>query len=175
MSAIFGESLSFGQENGPDVERPRRTLTTYGDEHYARYEDLNGYTVVYDAALGVFCYARLEGNRFASTGVGLDAAPPEGIVRRLRESDAARIAKMEERELIKSVALPAGMSHGHEVVRTFGPNQGLLAGRQLSIGTVRDASDDSGPFSRRDQHRYGCRRRRDAQRRQLHPKRQHQP
>ncbi len=132
MSAIFGESLSFGQENGPDVR-----LTTYGDEHYARYEDLNGYTVVYDAALGVFCYARLEGNRFASTGVGLDAAPPEGIVRRLRESDAARIAKMEERELIKSVALPAGMSHGHEVVRTFGPNQGLLAGRQLSIGTVR--------------------------------------
>lgn len=132
MSAIFGESLNFGQENGPDVR-----LITYGDEHYARYEDLNGYTVIYDSDLGVFCYARLEGNRFASTGVGLDQAPPQELVRHLRESDAVRIAKMEQRELIKSESLPRGMSHSHEIVRTFGPNQGLLAGRQLSSGAVR--------------------------------------
>ena len=34
MSAIFGEVLTFGQENGPDVR-----LRVFGDEHYARYEN----------------------------------------------------------------------------------------------------------------------------------------
>ena len=35
MSAIFGEILTFGQPNGPDV-----ALRVFGDEHYARYENL---------------------------------------------------------------------------------------------------------------------------------------
>ena len=47
MSAIFGETLTFGQSNGGDVR-----LKVFGDEHYARYEDLNGYTVVYDNEMG---------------------------------------------------------------------------------------------------------------------------
>ena len=42
VSAIFGETLSFGQERGPEVQ-----LVVFGDEHYARYENLDGYTVVY--------------------------------------------------------------------------------------------------------------------------------
>jgi hypothetical protein len=40
MSAIFGELLTFGQENGPDIR-----LRVFGDEHYARYETVDGYTV----------------------------------------------------------------------------------------------------------------------------------
>ena len=33
MSAIFGETLTFRQENGPEVE-----LVAFGDEFYARAE-----------------------------------------------------------------------------------------------------------------------------------------
>jgi hypothetical protein len=36
MSIIFGETLTFGQENGPDVQ-----LVVFGDEFYARFEDTN--------------------------------------------------------------------------------------------------------------------------------------
>ena len=64
MSAIFGEILTFGQENGPDI-----SLKVFGDEHYARYEDLNGYTALYDEGLGQFCYARLAAGTFRSTGI----------------------------------------------------------------------------------------------------------
>ncbi len=43
MSSIFGEKLSFPQENGKEIE-----LFVYGDEFYARYETSDGYTVLYD-------------------------------------------------------------------------------------------------------------------------------
>ena len=55
MSAIFGEALTFGQANGPDI-----MLRVFGDENYARYEDMNGYSAVYDDERGLFCYARLR-------------------------------------------------------------------------------------------------------------------
>lgn len=129
MSAIFGEFLNFPQKNGPDVR-----LRVFGDEHYARYEDINGYSVVYDERLGKFCYANLAGNRFVSTGVTLDQPPPAGIVRHLQESLTVKRAKAEARRLLHHP--PEGMAF-EAVVRTFGPNQGLLAGRQLSIGQVR--------------------------------------
>ena len=50
MSAIFGEILTFGQENGPEI-----ALRVFGDEHYARYENLDGYSALYDDQLGLFC------------------------------------------------------------------------------------------------------------------------
>ena len=78
MSAIFGEALTFGQANGPDVP-----LKVFGDEHYARYEDLNGYTAVYDDERGLFCYARLSAGSFRSTGVPLSSP-----LRRNRASSA---------------------------------------------------------------------------------------
>lgn len=129
MSAIFGETLNFSQENGPEVQ-----LRVFGDEHYSRYEELNGYTVVYDESKGLFCYADLVGNRHVSTGVSLAQPVPAGIVRHLQESFAQRRARTEERRLRKK---PEDRADNDEVVRTFGLNQGLLAGRQLSIGTVR--------------------------------------
>lgn len=42
MSAIFGEQLTFAQENGPEVR-----LVVFGDEFYARYENDDGYTALY--------------------------------------------------------------------------------------------------------------------------------
>jgi len=129
VSAIFGELLSFPQENGPEV-----TLRVFGDEHYARYEDVDGFTVIYDEARGLFCYADLAGNRLVSTGVPVDQPPPPGLVRHLQESLAVKKAKIEERELRHRMP---GVAAFEEVVRTFGPNQGLLSGRKLSIGQVR--------------------------------------
>src|ERR1700741_2964858 len=129
MSAIFGEILTFPQETGPDVR-----LRVFGDEHYARYETEDGYTAIYDDALGRWCYAALPGNRLVSTGVPIDQPPPAGIVRHLQESAAVKRALIEERELTRR---PPGAIGFDQVVRTFGPNQGLLEGRQLSIGVRR--------------------------------------
>ena len=69
MSAIFGELLNFPQEQGPEVR-----LRVFGDERYARYEDIDGYTMVYDKARGLFCYAALAGNRPEQALAHLDAA-----------------------------------------------------------------------------------------------------
>ena len=103
MSAIFGETLTFGQTKGPDVR-----LKVFGDELYARYEDLNGFTVVYDQGRGQFCYARLAAGAFRSTGVSLDRPPPAGIVRHLQESPEAIHAKTEARRMRRSaIARPA--------------------------------------------------------------------
>jgi M6 family metalloprotease-like protein len=129
VSAIFGELLSFPQENGLEVR-----LRVFGDEYYARYEDIEGYTVIYDEALGLYVYAGLAGNRFFSTGVPIDQPPPPGVVRHLQESVAVKRALIEEHELLHRAPVAAAFE---EVVRTFGPNQGLLEGRQLSIGRVR--------------------------------------
>jgi len=39
MAALFGERVTLGQENGPDIE-----LRVWGDEPY---ETLSGYSVIY--------------------------------------------------------------------------------------------------------------------------------
>ncbi len=130
MSAIFGEMLTFGQSGGPEVR-----LRVFGDEHYARYEDVNGYSAVYDDELGLFCYARLAAGSFRSTGVPLSMPAPAGIVRHLQESQLTIAARAGAKKLRRS-AMAGGQSEAM-VVRTFGPNQGLLEGRVLSIGTVK--------------------------------------
>ena len=131
MSAIFGEALTFGQANGPDI-----MLRVFGDEHYARYEDLNGYSAVYDDELGLFCYARLSAGSFRSTGVPLSQAAPAGLVRHLQEAQATIAARAAARRMRRAAVTGSGI-HDEAVVRTFGPNQGLLEGRVLSIGAVK--------------------------------------
>ena len=131
MSAIFGEILSFGQSNGPDVQ-----LKVFGDEHYARYEDLNGFTALYDEELGQFCYARLAAGAFRSTGVPLNRPPPAGLARHLQEPQAITEAKANARRATpRGGCRPARASEA--VVRTFGPNQGLLEGRILATGAIK--------------------------------------
>lgn len=130
MTAIFGEVLTFGQSNGPDI-----TLRVFGDEHYARYEDINGYSTVYDDGLGLFCYARLSAGSFRSTGTPLSDPAPAGLIRHLQESQGTIVARAAARKHRRSA-----MSGGHReerVVRTLGPNQGLLEGRVLSIGAIK--------------------------------------
>ncbi len=129
MSAIFGELLSFHQANGPDVQ-----LRVFGDEHYARYEEPSGYTVLYDNTLGLFCYAKLVGNRLRSTGVALTYLPPAGIVRHLQESEIVVQTRGEERRLARMGETRSALEIAE---RTLGPNDGLLTGRRLSAGQVR--------------------------------------
>lgn len=129
MSAIFGELLRFPQADGQEIQ-----LRVFGDEHYARYENIDGFTAIYDEHTGRYCYADLAGNRFVSSGIPIEQPPPPGIARHLQESASVKRAKSEERRLVHSD--PQGMAF-ERIVRTFGPNQGLLEGRQLSIGAVR--------------------------------------
>jgi M6 family metalloprotease-like protein len=130
MSAIFGETLRFGQSKGSEID-----LKVFGDEYYARYEDVNGYSAIYDDELGVFCYARLSAGSFRSTGTPLSQPAPNGLVRHLQESQETIVTRAGARKL--RLAAMAGGQLEAEVVRTIGPNQGLLEGRVLSIGTVK--------------------------------------
>ena len=92
MSAIFGELLTFSQENGPNIK-----LRVFGDEFYARYETADGYSVIHDPELGRFVYALLQEGRFVSSGVDLEESPPLGVEPHLEESNEVRAAKAEKR------------------------------------------------------------------------------
>ena len=82
MSAIFGETLTFPQENGPEVE-----LVVFGDEFYSRRETKEGYTAIYDNSLGQYCYAILHEGEFASSGTPISETPPPGLQPHLEEAE----------------------------------------------------------------------------------------
>ncbi len=128
MSGIYGEILTFPQESGPDIR-----LRVFGNHDYSRYETITGFTVIHDHGKGLFCYARESGDRLVSTEVPVDQPPPIGIVRHLTEPDKTTRTG---REGARSGESLEARIH-HTIDRTFGPNQGLLNGRKLSIGTVR--------------------------------------
>lgn len=130
MSSIFGEVLTFSQEKGPDVK-----LKVFGDEFYSRYENLDGYTAVYDVDLGLFCYAVLIEGEFVSSGVDISQSPPDKIWRHLKESAQVRNAKFESR--YARMIPPARGYRPHANLRTFGPNKGLLEGRRVSVGKIK--------------------------------------
>lgn len=94
MSGMFGEIVSLGQANGPDID-----LIVSGSELYSTYETPQGLPVVYDDALGLFCYARVVEGEFVSSGIALTAPPPTGIEPHASESDAVRARKIQQRTL----------------------------------------------------------------------------
>lgn len=130
MSVITGEKIAFSQEKGPEI-----MLRVFGDEFYSRYENVDGYSVVYDIDLGLFCYAYLIKGEFVSSGVDLSHAPPEKIYRHLKESEEVRNAKFEAR--YAKMIPPAQPYQPHDTLRTFGPNKGLLEGRRLTQGDIK--------------------------------------
>jgi M6 family metalloprotease-like protein len=130
MSSIFGEILTFSQEKGPDVK-----LKVFGDEFYSRYENLDGYSVVYDVDLGLFCYCVLIKGEFVSSGVDLSQSPPDNIWRHLKESEQVRNGKFETR--YAKMIPPARGYQPYSSLKTFGPNKGLLEGRRVSEGEIK--------------------------------------
>jgi hypothetical protein len=91
VSAIFGEKLTFPQEKGPEVK-----LVVNGDEFYAQYETQEGYSVVYDKELGLFCYAILKNGAFFSSKIALSKSPPQDLEKHLQEAGSVRLAKAEQ-------------------------------------------------------------------------------
>jgi len=130
MSAISGEIMTFSQEKGPDVK-----LKVFGDEFYSRYESLDGYSVVQDVDLGLFCYAYLIKGEFVSSGVDLSQIPPDKIWRHLKESEQVRNGKFEMR--YAKMNPPVQAYQPHASLKTFGPNKGLLEGRRLTQGEIK--------------------------------------
>jgi M6 family metalloprotease-like protein len=128
MSVIVGEKLTFGQADGTEIR-----LYVYGDEHYARYEKEDGYTVVYDTAKGIFCYADIASGQLVSTGISALVGPPAGLRQHLRESAEVRRRKTPPHHDRHGSSPRAAELRNF----TFGPSAGLLSGRRLSIGTVR--------------------------------------
>ena len=131
MSVIHNERLVLEQENGNPV-----TLVVNGDEFYARMETPDGYTVVYDVRLGLYCYAVVVDGCFKSTEIPVNKRPPVGTRKHLQESSAVRAAKFEGRFRIlnqqeRIVPGAGGINY------TLGQNNGLLAGRRVSEGTVK--------------------------------------
>lgn len=127
MSVIFGEFRTFPQGEGPDVR-----LRVIGDEFYARYETDDGYTVVYDPAIELYCYAVLIRGHLASSGIPLTKRPPTGVRRHLQEAKEIRNDKFRKRlmEVYPPEIPPVG------IMRTRGTHQGLLPGRRISEGKV---------------------------------------
>ena len=91
MTGIFGDTITFKQENGPDV-----SLVVNGDESYARYETPAGYTVIYDPELGVYTYALIDDEgKFVSSKTPTNEEPPPNLPVHLEESFPVRAAKAE--------------------------------------------------------------------------------
>ena len=124
MSAIRAEKLRLGQSKGKDV-----ILAVFGDEFYARYENEDGYAVVYDTDKGIYCYALVLDGEFVSSGVSLTKRPPRGIRRHMRESNQVRKAKFERRYAL--MAPPARVGGNVPTMMTFGPDNGLLEGPKI--------------------------------------------
>jgi M6 family metalloprotease-like protein len=129
VSAIFGEILTFGQTNDRDIQ-----LQVTGDEFYATYETIDGYTAVSDSDRGYFCYAALVNGVLVSSGTPVSGPPPAGIPRHLQESLSVRNRRFEARRLRSR---PRRLRVSNEAELTFGPSQGLLEGRRLNSGAVR--------------------------------------
>ena len=91
MTGIFDETLSFKQENGPEVR-----LVVNGDESYARYETPEGYSVIYDPDLGLYAYALTDDDgKFVSSKIPTSEEPPANLPLHLEESFSVRAAKAE--------------------------------------------------------------------------------
>jgi hypothetical protein len=91
MTGIFGDTIRFKQEKGPDV-----SLVVNGDESYARYETADGYTVIYDPDLGLYTYALIDDRGgFISSKTPTNEEPPPNLPLHLEENFSVRAAKAE--------------------------------------------------------------------------------
>ncbi|WP_405497102.1 M6 family metalloprotease domain-containing protein [Streptomyces sp. NBC_00096] len=134
MSGIFGDTLTLAQEEGGDVQ-----LVAFGDDKYARYETVDGYSVVYDEVRGCYCYAEADGGgagrRFVSSGTPISGPPPEGLPRHLREGQVYRRDVVKER-LMEMVPEEERAGTDPDTLLTFGPEKGLLPGFALTQGDI---------------------------------------
>lgn len=128
MCVLINEIRIFPQGDGPDVQ-----LRVFGDEFYSRYENADGYTVVYDPDIEKYCYVTLVKGHFTSSGVPITKPAPDGIRSHLQEEKSVRNKKFDARyNLMRPTASPPP-----GVMGTLGRNNGLLNGRVLNKGKVK--------------------------------------
>ena len=92
MCLILGKTRTFPQKNGKDVQ-----LRVYGDEFYARYETMDGYTVLYDTDKEQYCFALPAKGNLISSGAPMYKPVPRGLVRNLQENKRIRNQKFDEK------------------------------------------------------------------------------
>ena len=128
MSAIFGETLTFTQAEADPIR-----LVVYGDDMHARYETVDGYTVLYNEDVGQYCYAEKTDEGLRPTEVTAGGAPPK-VPRHLHPPKEVRNTAVRDR---LERMLPLDSSPGErDALMTFGPSGGLLPGRVLNNGAV---------------------------------------
>ncbi|QTA80688.1 Peptidase, M6-like [Desulfonema limicola] len=127
MSVIFGEKRTFPQGEGPDVQ-----LKVFGDEFYARYENINGYTVVYDPDIEKYCYASLIDGRLVSSSIPISRRPPDGLRRHLHEDKNIRNQKFKQRfnEHYPHIPSVPGIAGAKRI------DNALLPGKKLTRGKI---------------------------------------
>jgi len=123
MCLVLGKIRTFPQKNGKDVQ-----LKVYGDEFYARYETMDGYTVLYDTDKETYCFAVLAKGVLISSGAPIYKPMPIGVIRHIQEDKTVRNKKFDEKyQMMRPPnSPPPGVS------ATLGRNNGLLSGTQLS-------------------------------------------
>ncbi len=88
-------AISFKQPDGTQIE-----IRGSGDEFYAVFETLDGYTVVFDPVLKAYCFAQSGGDgQLASSGVEVQRGDPAalGLSRHLRVDPAIRQEQVRQR------------------------------------------------------------------------------
>lgn len=129
MSRTKNEKIILAQRDGSTV-----TLIVSGDEFYARSETEDGYTVVYDRVLGMFCYAYLFQGAFISSGIPTIKNAPAGIRKHLRETGSVIESKFNLRFQLREPPVRPGPPVSTYL--TFGEDNGLLAGDKIHKGKV---------------------------------------
>ncbi|TXR64510.1 M6 family metalloprotease domain-containing protein [Bacillus sp. AR18-7] len=138
MSVIIGEILTFPHGND------KVKLRVFGDEFYARYESLDGYTAIYDNDLKKYCFADLHDGKFLSTGKNITGPVPKGIPRHLKEDLPVKTKKFTKRyNKIRLNTTDDNMEKNNVLQdvdttedKTSGPNNGLLDGIAITEGNV---------------------------------------
>ena len=96
QAAPFDETVTFRQPDGTEIR-----LHGKGDEFYAEFTDLDGYTVVFDPATKTYYYAQRspDGNDLVSTGWEVGKVKPEtrGLEKGIKINPASRAAKARRR------------------------------------------------------------------------------
>ena len=128
MSSLNEEVTLVDQGVGDSLQ-----LRIFGDEFYARRETLDGYTVIYDTEQRRYCYAILAVGRFVSTGIPTYKPAPRNLRRHIKENPEVRNEKF---GLRYARIRPPEEDAETGLMRTLGPDGGLLNGRKLHKGRV---------------------------------------
>ncbi len=94
-AAPFAKTVEYTQPNGETVQ-----LWGQGDDFYAVFETLDGYTVLFDQALQAYVYAELnaDGTALLSTGVLVGAPRPAALQPHLRINRETAVAQARARQ-----------------------------------------------------------------------------